>query len=87
LQVLEHEDGDEGRPHLNLQGIGGGPDERRFEPGTVVVIDRGYVDFAWFGDLTPQDVYFVTRLKTNVTYEVVERRPVPARAVASSAMS
>ena len=42
----------------------------RFDPGTVVVIDRGYIDFAWFGDLTAQ---------TNTTYNVVERRPVPAR--------
>ena len=51
----------------------------RFDPGTIVVIDRGYVDFAWFGDLTAQDVFFVTRLKSNTTYRVVERRPVPAR--------
>ena len=51
----------------------------RFDPGTVVVIDRGYVDFGWFGDLTAQDVFFVTRLKANTAYKVVERRPVPAR--------
>jgi Transposase DDE domain len=24
----------------------------RFEAGTVVVMDRGYVDYAWFGQLT-----------------------------------
>jgi hypothetical protein len=51
----------------------------RFEPGTVVVMDRGYVDFGWFGDLTAQDVFFVTRLKSNTTYRVVARRAVPAR--------
>jgi hypothetical protein len=27
------------------------------------VLDRGYVDFRWFGQLTAQDVFFVTRLK------------------------
>jgi Transposase DDE domain/Domain of unknown function (DUF4372) len=51
----------------------------RFDPGTVVVMDRGYVDYAWFGQLTAQDVFFVTRLKDNTVYQVVERRPVPER--------
>jgi IS4 transposase len=49
----------------------------RFDPGTVVVMDRGYVDYAWFGRLTSQGVFFVTRLKDNATYKVVERREVP----------
>jgi Transposase DDE domain len=51
----------------------------RFDPGTVVVMDRGYVDYAWFGQLTAQDVFFVTRLKDNILYQVVERRRVPER--------
>jgi hypothetical protein len=51
----------------------------RFEAGTVVVMDRGYVDYAWFGQLTAQDVFFVTRLKDTTVYQVVERRPVPDR--------
>ncbi len=51
----------------------------RFEPGTIVVLDRGYVDYAWFGRLTADEVFFVTRLKDNALYDVVERRPVPAR--------
>jgi Domain of unknown function (DUF4372)/Transposase DDE domain len=51
----------------------------RFEAGTVVVMDRGYVDHAWFGQLTAQDVFFVTRLKDHTVYKVVERRPVPER--------
>ena len=49
----------------------------RFERGTVVVIDRGYIDYEWFVQLTLQTVYFVTRLKDNASYEVVETRPVP----------
>jgi hypothetical protein len=51
----------------------------RFEAGTVVVIDRGYTDYAWFGRLTSDGVFFVTRLKDNAVYEVVESRPLPAR--------
>ena len=51
----------------------------RFDPGTVVVMDRGYNDYAWFGQLTAQDVYFVTRLKDHTAYQVVERREVPER--------
>jgi Transposase DDE domain/Domain of unknown function (DUF4372) len=51
----------------------------RFEAGTVVVMDRGYVDYAWFGQLTAQEVFFVTRLKDNTVYKIVERRPVPDR--------
>jgi len=51
----------------------------RLEAGTIVVMDRGYVDYAWFGRLTADGVYFVTRLKDNAVYEVVERRAVPER--------
>ena len=50
----------------------------RWEPGTIVVFDRGYNDYQWFLELTRQGVYWVTRLKDNADYLVVERRPVPA---------
>ena len=49
----------------------------RFERGTVVVMDRGYIDYEWCVQLTHQGVYFVTRLKDNASFEVVETRPVP----------
>lgn len=49
----------------------------RFEPGTIVVFDRGYTDYDWFAALDAQGVFFVTRLKENADYGVVERRPVP----------
>ena len=49
----------------------------KFDPGTIVVIDRGYVDYAWFGRLTAQDVFFVTRMKDGAMYKVVEKRRVP----------
>jgi hypothetical protein len=51
----------------------------RFEPGTIVVFDRGYNDYAWFAALDADGVYFVTRMKDNTDYGVVERRPVPGR--------
>jgi hypothetical protein len=35
----------------------------RFDPGTILAIDRGYNDYEWFRELTAQDVYFVTRMK------------------------
>jgi transposase len=49
----------------------------RFEPGTIVVFDRGYADYDWFSALDADGVFFVTRLKENADYGVVERRPVP----------
>ena len=51
----------------------------RLAPGTIVVMDRGYVDYAWFGRLTTDGVFFVTRLKDNARYRVIERRRVPER--------
>jgi len=47
-------------------------------PGSIVAMDRGYVDFLLFGRWTDSGVFFVTRLKENILYEVVEDRPVPA---------
>jgi hypothetical protein len=48
-----------------------------FQPGTIVVMDRGYLDFAWFHRLTSQGVFFVTRPKHNTVYEVIDERSVP----------
>jgi len=50
-----------------------------FPPGTILVLDRGYVDFAWFAELTRQGVFFVTRLKDNAVYAVLGTRDVPRR--------
>jgi hypothetical protein len=51
-----------------------------FAPGTILVFDRGYTDFAWFATLTAGDVFFVTRLKSHAAYTVCTRHPVPAGA-------
>ena len=49
----------------------------RFEPGTIVVFDRGYADYEWFASLDADGVFFVTRMKDNADYGIVERRSVP----------
>ena len=40
--------------------------------GSIVAMDRGYNDYALFGKWTDSEVFFVTRLKDNAAYEVVE---------------
>jgi hypothetical protein len=50
-----------------------------YEPGTLLAIDRGYSDYSWFADLTQQGVNFVTRMKGNADYIVVEERELPHR--------
>jgi hypothetical protein len=47
-------------------------------PGSIVAMDRGYNDYALFGQWTEQKIYFVTRLKDNAAYEVLAEGPVPA---------
>jgi len=42
-----------------------------------VVFDRGYPDYDWWLELTRSQVDFVTRLKDNALYGIVESRPVP----------
>ena len=49
----------------------------RFDPGTILAIDRGYIDYDWFRDLTQHEVYFVTRMKEKAVYEVREELEVP----------
>jgi len=50
-----------------------------FAPGTIVAIDRGYLDYALYHRWTVTDVGFVTRPRTNMLYDILERRPVPER--------
>ena len=53
--------------------------QMRFRPGTILAIDRGYVDYDWLAGLTKDGVYFVTRLKDNADYAVIEEREIPHR--------
>jgi len=43
-----------------------------FAPNTIVVDDRGYNDYRLFAKWTDADVYFVTRMKDNTQFEVLD---------------
>lgn len=45
-----------------------------FPRGSVVVFDKGYNDYSWHNSLTDKGIYFVTRIRSNALYRVVERR-------------
>jgi len=47
-----------------------------FPKGSMVAIDRGYNDYAWYNQLTEKGIFFVTRLKSNAKTRVVSRRMV-----------
>lgn len=51
--------------------------QMHFAPGTIVVDDRGYNNYRLFAKWTDGGVYFVTRMKDNALFEVVEERDVP----------
>jgi len=46
-------------------------------PGSIVTMDRGYNDYKLFGSWTKDGVFFVTRMKDNAEYTVVEENTIP----------
>lgn len=48
-----------------------------FEPGTILVIDKGYADYRWWARLDEDGVYFVTRLRKDAKFEVQGKREIP----------
>jgi hypothetical protein len=48
-----------------------------FAAGTIVVDDRGYNDYRLFAKWTEAGVFFVTRMKDNALYKVVQKHDVP----------
>ncbi len=44
--------------------------------GSITVMDRAYIDYTWFGTLDKNGQFFVTRMKRNISYKVVERHEV-----------
>lgn len=48
-----------------------------FSAGSIVAIDRGYTDYSLYGDWTRSGVYFVTRLKDNADYKVIDEFKTP----------
>ena len=48
----------------------------KFPKGSIVAIDKAYNDYTWYNQLTSNGIYFVTRLKSNAKYRVIDRREV-----------
>lgn len=49
----------------------------KFDPDTIVVDDRGYNDYRLFAKWTDEGVFFVTRMKENALYSVMETKETP----------
>jgi len=49
----------------------------RFDPGTILAIDRGYIDYEWFREMTREEVYFGTRMKEKAVDEEKEELRAP----------
>lgn len=47
-----------------------------FPKGSVVVFDKGYNDYTWHDALTDKGVFFVTRIRGNAVYDVIDSNPV-----------
>ncbi len=47
-----------------------------FPKGSMIVFDKGYNDYGWHNQLTDQGIFWVTRIRGNAKYRVLERRPV-----------
>lgn len=47
-----------------------------FTKGSIVVFDRGYINYKWYKQLENKGVFFVARQKSNASYRVIERRSV-----------
>ncbi|MCP3668058.1 MAG: IS4 family transposase, partial [Gammaproteobacteria bacterium] len=48
----------------------------RFPKGSVLVFDKGYADYSWHNQLTDHGIFWVTRIRGNAKYRVIERREV-----------
>ena len=46
-------------------------------PGSIVAMDRGYNDYKLFASWTENGIYFVTRMKDNADFTVIEWRTIP----------
>lgn len=47
-----------------------------FPKGSVLVFDKGYSSYEWHNSLTEKGIFWVTRIRGNAKYKVVERRNV-----------
>jgi hypothetical protein len=49
------------------------------QPGTILVMDRAYIDYLWMDRLTESGVFFVTRMRADIQYKVTKKRKTPRR--------
>lgn len=54
------------------------------EPGVTYIFDRGYIDYAVFDRYCRDEIFFVTRLKSNTHIEPLEEMDVPAGSLVSA---
>ena len=52
--------------------------------GSVVVFDKGYNNYRWHKSLTDNGIYWVTRIRSNAKYRVLERNPVKTNGAITS---
>ena len=50
--------------------------EVEFQRGDLLIFDRAYLDYAWLYDLHKKGVWFVSRLKANMCYEVLAKQEI-----------
>jgi transposase len=49
----------------------------QLEKGKIAVFDKGYNDYKTFDEFTRNEIFFVTRLKSNASYESVKENDIP----------
>ena len=59
-------------------------DELVHEPGVTYIFDRGYIDYAVFDRYCRDEIFFVTRLKSNTHIEPLEEMDIPAGSLVSA---
>jgi hypothetical protein len=72
-------------PEFTVIGEGKGGDIKAarlmpIPPGSIVLMDRAYFNYAFFADLQDQGTIFVTRMKGRIRYKVLHRWRVPRSA-------
>lgn len=50
----------------------------KLEKGKIAVFDKGYNDYKTFDEFTQNDIFFVTRLKSNASYVSVKENEIPS---------
>ena len=67
---------------MNVSDIGMGRDAPLRE-GCIYLFDKGYCDYNWWRSIIDAGAHFVTRLKRNAAFEVIEERPCDGETILS----